>query len=301
MLMGDSFDLAKNEQEDAANEESDGITAETRLVPPLHVATRAIQSISIIIQNVSRATSLYVILSNNHINTMISLPLELYSVAERGRQVISQGSATPQTFTSPPMIEFTTHFVTSLKSLAMRMNTQTLQFYLKYPSESDLESDGRLVLSSHFSEHSSEGRLDDEDTNGQNDSVSQLRHMKLEFPLYELALELCAAHNDSFVRTTAMKICLNTLRLATVVDDSDDELEHDPLAAAGSLPDGTLHSAKALPFRERFAIAQFTCIPSRVERLIAPFAGKTKCHGLAPAHCGQEYYDLYRQKGGDHA
>ena len=35
-----------------------------------------------------------------------------------------------------------------------------------------------------------------------------------------------------------------------------------------SLPDGTLLSAKALPFRERFAIAPFACIPSRVERLI---------------------------------
>jgi len=89
----------------------------------------------------------------------------------------------------------------------------------------------------------------------------------------ERALEFCAAHQDSFVRVTAMDICLNTLRLTTVSlpDEEDTDEEDDPSASS---PDGVLHHARPLPFRERLAIAQRTCVPSRVECLIAPIFTK---------------------------
>jgi len=80
---------------------------------------------------------------------------------------------------------------------------------------------------------------------------------------------------------------MNTLRLATVAEpgELDDGTEparppesprtpRSPVAATGLSPDGVLHNAKPLPFRERLAIAQFTCIPSRVERLISPILTK---------------------------
>jgi uncharacterized protein YdcH (DUF465 family) len=279
LLIGESFDLIKHEREDCASGsfgETEGITLspdDVILVPPLPIATQAIQSLSLLAQNVSRATSLYVILSSNHVNTLIGLPLNVYSAAERGRQVVAQGTSTPQTFTSPPLIEFTTHFVTFLKCLALRMNIQTLQFFLKYPSESPSGGYSQTASSSHFScDTSSQGTIEDEDSLGRDDSCKQPRKPQLEFPLYERALEFCAAHNDSFVRVTAMNICLNTLRLTTVVDP---EVESgDAPDSSELLPDGTLHNAQALPFRERYAIAKYACIPSRVERLVAPIFTK---------------------------
>jgi hypothetical protein len=48
------------------------------LLPPPTIATQAIQSISILIQNVSRATSLYFLLSNDIVNELIQLPIESY-------------------------------------------------------------------------------------------------------------------------------------------------------------------------------------------------------------------------------
>ena len=229
----------EEEAEDASAKEDEEKEPSVPLLPPLAIATQAIQSISIMIQNVSKATSLYVILSNNYINKLIQFPLHLYAeAADHG---------------APDLAELTTHFVTFLKSLAMRMNSETLQFFLQYHSEQTGET---TASPSHFSQ--------DED------DVS-LEGLRVEFPLYERALEFCGAHQDSFVRVTAMNICLNTLRLVTV--DEEDESEGSR-KDAGSSPDGVLHNAKPLPFRERLAIAQHTCTPSRVERLIAPIFSK---------------------------
>ena len=61
----------------------EGTHAQATLLPSLKVATQAVQSVSILVQNVSRATSLYFVLSNNYINALIDLPLHLYSAAER--------------------------------------------------------------------------------------------------------------------------------------------------------------------------------------------------------------------------
>lgn len=224
------------------------IQEQCRLLPSLKVAIQAVQSVSILVQNVARNTSLYFVLSNNYVNSLIDLPLDLYSAAERRKlaDTVSPREVTAKTFTTPELQELTTHFVTFLKSLAMRMNTETLQFYLKYPTHSTEEIE----------------------------KVSEeTRARAIEFPLYARALDFCAAHHDSFVRVSAYNICLNTLRLTTVapVEGSEDEIN---ARSVGDSPDGVLHNAKPLPFRERLAIATHTCAPSRVGRLASPIFTK---------------------------
>lgn len=250
------------------------------LLPPLPVATQAIQSVSILIQNVSRATSLYFLLSNNHINELIDLPLELYAKAERNSR------DSPRRSGSPEIAELTTHFISFLKSLAMRMNVETLQFFLTYPSES--ADDGHIAVaasSAHFRGESSSHHDDDKEEDGPMDEVRSYRKptppvnqpvpvqtVKVQFPLYRRALEFCAAHQDSFVRVTAMNICLNTLRLATVGPTGPESPVHQNESENTfcSSPDGVLHNSKPLPLKERLAIAQHVCAPTRVASLVSP-------------------------------
>jgi hypothetical protein len=308
MLMGSSFDFSEEVSQARTNEKSPdsgntdvskdsssedwGSKAPSRLakavaedgalLPSLAIATQAVQSLAIMIQNVSRATSMYVILSNNHINNLINFPLELYSAAEKRRQKEGNNEALARTFASPELAELTTHFVTFLKSLAMRMNAQTLQFFLKYPAESAGVAEAIPASNSHFSEdqsfESEDGKLPSlSPRNGGEQLRYELRGLKVEFPLYDRALEFCAAHQDSFVRLTAINICLNTLRLATV-SSSSGVMEASPGKAEATsrrgTPDGVLHYSEPLPFREQIAIARHTCAPSRVERLIAPMFTK---------------------------
>jgi Uncharacterised conserved protein len=261
MLYGESFHFEKSNDSD----EDEPIELEVvTLLPPLRIATQALQSISILIQNVSRATSLYVLLSNNYINKLIDLPLDLYTAAEKRRLIASKESKTlPAVFASPQITEVATHFVTFLKSLALRMNAETLQFFLKYPEENMGEGTS-TASASHFSQRSNEAS---ESSTPDEDDVP-----KVEFPLYLRALEFCAAHQDSFVRTTALNICLNTLRLTTIA--GEDELPEGVDLKVLSSPDGVLYNAKPLPYRERLVIAQYACIPSRVEHLISPIFTK---------------------------
>lgn len=288
LLTGTTFQLTEEERnpsKDVEDSNEDVLETETpkkivdstTWLPHLEIATQALQSVSILIQNVSRNTSLYVILSNNRINELINLPLDLYLEAERQRQISSGREAQPMTFTSAEHSELTTHYVTFLKSLALRMNAETLQFYLKYPLEAAVAGDAMPVSPSHFSDHPVESLDSSSVASEQTEEAnsSPVEHVKVEFPLYERALEFCAAHHDSFVRTTALNICLNTLRLSTI-SLPDDSFEEEAVQSfsLGSSPDGVLHNAKPLPFRERHAIAQFTCIPSRVEKLISPIFAK---------------------------
>lgn len=71
-----------------------------------------------------------------------------------------------------------------------------------------------------------------------------------------------------------MNICLNTLRLVTVSpspeEQSSQQQQEQKLSFSSSSPDGVLHNAAALPFRERLAMAQYTCAPSRVTKLMSP-------------------------------
>lgn len=248
------------------------------LLPSIKIATQAIQSICILIQNVSRATSLYVILSNNHINSLVNLDLDKYETAERARQksMTKDGELT-FTFKSPELGEFTTHFIAFLKSLALRMNGETLQFYLTYPTE---VKGGSVTTASHF-EKDEESPDDEEGSMAENSG--QPTTYTVEFPLYDRALDFCAAHHDSFVRVTALNICLNTLRLTTVIGGQDSLTmdKDEPKVLTGDRnaqrekksPTGVLHSI-VLPFRERLAIAQHACSPTRVEKLVAPMFSK---------------------------
>lgn len=271
MLLGTSLDLATHRMQDATEDAGETLPSyenSTTVLPPLSVATQAIQSISIMIQNVSRVTSLYVILSSNRINSLIGLPLHLYETAEYHRLSTQPGSSSttttmtpPRNVTNPVITELTTHFVTFLKSLALRMTAETLQFFLTYPPSMDGEDGNKATADVSPTEYKE----------SQRQWLKQLRSVPVEFPLYERALDFCGAHHDSFIRVTAMNICLNTLRLTTTVsDESDDEKQ----TYATTVPDGNLHNSNPLPFRERFAMAHFACIPLRVERLIAPIFTK---------------------------
>jgi Uncharacterised conserved protein len=276
MLYGESFridpPLPLSGQEEGSGDstvDEDSKPAATTepetLLPPLAIATQALQSISILIQNVSRATSLYVILSNNYINKLINFPLSLYVTAEKRRMIASKESrALPLAFSSPQVTEVATHFVSFLKSLAMRMNAETLQFFLTYPPSDDSHHMNTVVKDVHDDSNGSVAAREDE-------SIAE-EVIKIEFPLYLRALEFCAAHQDSFVRTTALNICLNTLRLTTIA--SKDEIAEGAAERDLSSPDGVLHNAKPLPIRERLAIARYACIPSRVEHLISPIFTK---------------------------
>lgn len=250
------------------------VKPDTKMLPPLVIATQAIQSVSILIQNVSRATSLYFLLSNNYVNDMINLPLEQYAIAERFRRGDRTAPIAQRRQASPEMAELTTHYVTFLKSLALRMNAETLQFFLAYPTEHD--SNQKPASSTHFCSFEDLDSVINESERGNVPSspVSkpvQVGEIQVEFPLFARALEYCAAHQDSFVRVTAMNICLNTLKLATVSPTDSTEVNFDDKASS---PDGVLFNAQALPLRERLAIAQHVCAPSRVEALVSPIFTK---------------------------
>ena len=259
------------------------------LLPPLAVAIQGFQSTSILVQNFKRATSLFFILSNGHINELIKFPLEEFHIAEREKLQGSGNNSSlmsPRRFGSPELGELTTTFVSFLKSLAMRMNAETLQFFLTYPTDARIESDTDYLEDSIIDFHSHVGNndedrpMDEVASNVEKNDKPEIfrpvsvKSIKVDFPLYERALEFCSSHHDSFVRTTAMNICFNTLRLATVAPKKGEEDPPEAVvnleAATGASPDAVLHNAKPLPMRERLAIAQYVCTPSRVERLASP-------------------------------
>ena len=363
------------------------------ILPPLTIATQGIQSVSILIQNCSRATSLYFLLSNNRVNDLIGLPIHLYKRAEMNHthylRFARRGSRRPSSYSGLPLPvpptsnsltnyasneigELTTHFVSFLKSLAMRVNPETLQFFLTFPAiEDSNESDGEMsekqTLNDEGSlsqpmcingeEHSgdkvpvidTENSADDEDTMSEH-LVSKLIRMEsetkemdvaealhsandtslattvteepssslgdavlsstrsnpatetepqpeVEFPLYARALEFCSSEQDSFVRLTAMNICMNMIRLATVQHDSvengmnidsDERLDNlnvnelnghnsnpqNPVSLPTITPSGMLHEAPSLPMQDRVAIAKYACDPRRVSDLVSPLCAR---------------------------
>jgi hypothetical protein len=279
------------------------------LLPPIPIATQAVQSVSIMVQNVSRATSLYFILSNNHVNQLIDFPLEHYHVAERKKHNQQSNGMSPRRFGSPELAELTTHFVSFLKSLALRINVETLQFFLTYPSDDDDDAfivekevapsstdenpqdtmpdedmplDEARPLHKYDSKYNEDGPMDEAAFKRKSappkemDRPVRVKEVQVRFPLYARALEFCSAHQENFIRVTAMNICLNTLRIASVRSPDETEVLMDERIefAQGDSPDGVLHNAKPLPLRERLAIAQHVCTPSRVELLISPIFTK---------------------------
>jgi Uncharacterised conserved protein. len=230
----------------------------------VRIAIQVLQSMSILIQNVTMSTSLYLILSNNKVNELINLPLDAYAAAEKYQEKMNASSINDHHEDTSPhghgslshlgeYSELTSIFISFLKSLTMKMNSETLQFYLTYPSS--------LSASNEHSDFN-----------------------QIQFPLYERALEFCNPDVDSFVRVTAMNLCLNTLRLATDgeplppnndEDDSDDDCVqtsgHDDTALHHDRPDRHRNpgTTSKLPFRERLAISHYVCHPSRVQNLSA--------------------------------
>jgi hypothetical protein len=103
------------------------------------------------------------LLSNNRVNDLIGLPLDLYAYALQQRECINLGTS-PAACNArgdiPEISELATHLL--------------------------------------------------------NDVGVDLHTEDIEFPLYARALEFCNSNQDSFVRLTAMNICLNTLRLAAI-------------------------------------------------------------------------------------
>jgi hypothetical protein len=101
------------------------------------------------------------------------------------------------------------------------------------------------------------------------------QRQNVDFPLYARALEFCAPEQDSFVRVTAMNVCMNIIRLATVeqsggVDDDDGSSTH----CTNEVPTGALHEAVTLPLQDRIAIAQYACHPRRVSELVSPLCSR---------------------------
>lgn len=331
IVTGVAFITNKETEKDFDNE-ADGKDSGNKIVllPSLPIATQAIQSISILVQNVSRATSLYFLLSNNRINELICLPLELYGIAAESEtgQMNSVNNFSYSTHQNGELAELTTYFITFLKSLAMRMNAETLQFFLSYKEESNRNESGTSSTASsrHFSSNVGEGNGDS--TNKTNVDIKHTLKTEVDFPLYARALDFCDRGGDSFVRVTAMNICLNTIRLATVIAPSPEVFDHlsflqsnqdnqegldgsidgdkiidnddyslgssvgTPIERKGSNASlKSLSSAKSqssvntplkqktpdadltnvdLPTRERIAIANHVCAPSRIEALVAP-------------------------------
>lgn len=270
---------------------------DTILLPPMSVATQAVQTVSILIQNVVRIQSLYFLLSNDRVNDLINLPLDLYQMAEdeanrsaqseSRRRLLRKGSAQPRT----EIAELTTYFVNFMKSLALRMNEETLQFFLSYEAKATADR-GTPNVESMDSEISpgieSDGNtpISPVAASGEGSTVLyELDVSKVKFPLYARALEFCSGDEDPFVRTTAMNICLNTLRLSTMSDDVDEKEPGSQQSLGFKSPDAKLHDSPALPIRERGAIAQYVCFPGRVESLISPIFMKLArlCDSLTEA------------------
>mmetsp|Transcript_28707 Transcript_28707/g.83197 ORF Transcript_28707/g.83197 Transcript_28707/m.83197 type:complete len:1473 (-) Transcript_28707:109-4527(-) len=280
----------------------------TVLLPPMSIATQAVQSVSILLQNVVRVTSLYYLMSNNRVNDLINLPLNLYRMAEdelrrsaaggsRRNVLRHQQSSSAGRDASAEMAELTTHFVSFLKSLAMRMNEETLQFFLTYPelnagtggSKNGSRSNSGSSLSDLAEQTAEKLTVDtaanadadvvaggpitptagDGNSNSQSIPSEQPEVQDVKFPLYARTLQFCSKDQDSFVRVTAMNICLNTLRIAVVSGDEDTD-SNESMGPSFKSPDAALHKSAALPLRERMAIARYVCVPARVESLVSP-------------------------------
>ena len=264
-------------------------------LPSVRIAIQVLQSISILIQNVKMSTSLYLILSNNKVNDLINLPLDSYAAAETFQQKHASliNHENGHGGSSGELSELTNIFISFLKSLTMKMNPETLQFYLTYPSMSS--SSSSVFSSSKDKKSYCMSFISTSPSKQQQVDLNQIK-----FPLYERALQFCNPEEDPFVRVTAMNLCLNTLRLATDGDESatdshNEEQRNEALHeqnANNEVKDTNINNAaeldtdksndenrpdrrknpgttSKLPFFERAAVCHYVCQPSRVQSLSA--------------------------------
>ena len=249
-------------------------TPEYIYLPPIAVAIQAVQTISILLQNVVRATSLYLLLSNNRLGSLIQLSLELYhhAIQKKIPDRSTPNTKEIQQEQYAELSELTTHFISLLKSIALRINAETLQFFLVYPY-----TEKKRQVSK------------DEDT-----SPSPLPPI-IEFPLYAKSLSFCSSQYDSFVRITALNICMNLIRASSLEDSSsvitsalpsattslttitpsEARLENQlnvsiPITLNDKVPNAaTLCNLPAISLQDRLGIMKYICTPTRVEALVS--------------------------------
>ena len=202
------------------------------MLPPLSIATQAVQSVAIIVLNVTKDTSLYLLLANDRLNDLIDLPFHKYS------SFVGSNDA--------ELNELSTNFVSFLKSLAMRINSATLQFFLTFPGE---KADRITSSSPHFTSNKIE--------------LPTFTVPEVSFPLYARALQFCTADQETFVRTTAMNICLNILRLASLPSIPSSCDSSDPMC-----------NDMTLTLRDRIIISTHACSQDKVLALITPISSK---------------------------
>merc|ERR1740138_821771 len=80
---------------------------------PKTVKVQLLQTLSMLVQNIRRQTSLYYLLSNNYVNKLIAMPLDFNDE------------------------EILAYYITLLKSLAMRLDAETIKFFfVQHPEPS---------------------------------------------------------------------------------------------------------------------------------------------------------------------
>jgi len=209
---------------------------ECTMLPPLSIATQGVQSVAILFLNMTKDTSLYIMLANERLKDLIDLPFDLYNTYNGSNE--------------GELNELSTNFVSFLKSLSMRINSATLQFFLSYPDESSAQTTVSCPNFSADSEYS-------------DSFIAKAPIPKVEFPLYTKILNFCSNEQDSFVRTTAMNSCLNILRLATLRPDIDNIREYG---------DDSSTKFQYLCARDRIIISNHICSPARVMALVNPIS-----------------------------
>jgi len=104
------------------------------------IKIQVIQSLSILIQNITHHTSLYFILSNNHINVLITtVPRYLREQQQHQQQHAHNNNDRHQPYASPASQqhhhhntdELIAYYVSLLKTLSLRLNHRTLQFFFQ--------------------------------------------------------------------------------------------------------------------------------------------------------------------------
>ncbi|CAN0207601.1 unnamed protein product, partial [Discosporangium mesarthrocarpum] len=98
------------------------------------IQTQVIQAISILIQNICSVTSLYMLLSKDHINRLIDPNLGKWArPGQEGRELEAEGSqAAGMEGMELPWAdeEFLSHYVALLKAISVRLSPDTVQFFL---------------------------------------------------------------------------------------------------------------------------------------------------------------------------
>ena len=265
------------------------------------------------------ATSLYLLLSNNRLGSLIQLSLDLYHVAivtnythNHKKSYSNTATSTITTMTTTTtdyqeqqyaeLFELTTHFISLLKSIALRINAETLQFFLVYPYDTNTAYNNNnnkkkitTITSNNVKDNQMEEVEEGDDVDkikmmtkkkknrGRNTSTVLSSLPKIEFPLYRKSLSFCSSQYDSFVRITAFNICMNLIRASSQekVSSSSDIVpiqypnhpksnNNNSMTIHVKVPNaGTLCNLPTISLQDRLGIMKYICSPPRVELLVS--------------------------------